>query len=79
VTVSPTFVMTADGLDAIDLMSTATDLFPVFAPITVLLYLGLRRLAPVAVRPYWHLPLLVILAMLDITGFTTVHIPTYLR
>ena len=54
-------------------------LFPVFAPITALLYVGLRRGSPAALRPYWPAALVLLLAALDITGFTTVHIPTYLR
>jgi hypothetical protein len=54
-------------------------LFPVFAPITALLYVGLRRGSPEALRPYWPAALVLLLVALDITGFTTVHIPTYLR
>jgi hypothetical protein len=54
-------------------------LFPAFVPITVLLYIGLRRLAPGAIRQYWPAVLVVSLALLDLTGFTTVHIPTYVR
>jgi hypothetical protein len=54
-------------------------LFPVFAPITVLLYVGLRRWIPRAFRPQWAVALVVLLVALDVTGFTTVHIPTYLR
>ena len=53
-------------------------LFPVFAPITALLYIGLRRLIPRTCHQQWPVALLVVLAMLDVTGFTTVHIPTYI-
>ena len=53
-------------------------LFPVFIPITVLLYVGLRRAVPRTFHRHWPAVLVVILAMLDVTGFTTVHIPTYI-
>jgi len=54
-------------------------LFPVFAPITVLLYVGLKRAVPATFHRQWPIALVLVLATLDITGFTTVHIPTYLR
>jgi hypothetical protein len=54
-------------------------LFPAFVPMTVLLYIGLRRVAPSAIRQYWPAALVVLLALMDLTGFTTVHIPTYVR
>ena len=54
-------------------------LFPVFAPITVLLYVGLQRAVPRRLHQYWPAALVVVLACLDVTGFTTVHIPTYVR
>jgi hypothetical protein len=54
-------------------------LFPAFAPITVLLYIGLKRLVPGTIRQYWPAILVVGLALMDVTGFTTVHIPAYIR
>jgi hypothetical protein len=54
-------------------------LFPAFVPITVVLYIGLRRLVPSAIHRYWPAVLVVLLALMDFTGFTTVHIPTYVR
>ena len=54
-------------------------LFPAFVPITVLLYLGLRRVMSAAFQRHWAQALLVVLVALDVTGITTVHIPVYLR
>jgi hypothetical protein len=53
-------------------------LFPVFAPITVLLYIGLRRMVPHRYEAQWPVAFVVVLMMLDVTGFTTVHLPSYL-
>jgi hypothetical protein len=53
-------------------------LFPVFAPITALLYVGLCRMGR-AWPQQWPVILVLGLAILDVTGFTTVHIPAYLR
>ena len=53
-------------------------LFPVFVPITVLLYVGLRRLVPDRHQAQWPVALVTLLMLLDITGFTTVHMPIYL-
>jgi len=53
-------------------------LFPVFAPITVLIYVGLRRLVPQRYLAEWPAALVTVLLLLDVTGFTTVHMPTYL-
>ena len=52
-------------------------LFPVFVPITVLLYVGLRRLVPRRFEAQWPVALVVLLLMLDVTGFTTVHLQSY--
>jgi hypothetical protein len=52
-------------------------LFPVFVPITVLLYVGLRRMVPPSVESHWTVALVVVLLALDMTGFTTVLIPAY--
>jgi hypothetical protein len=52
-------------------------LFPVFAPITVLLYVGLRRVVPHALRARWPAWLVVALVVLDVTAFTAVHLPVY--
>jgi hypothetical protein len=54
-------------------------LFPVFAPITVLLYVGLRRAVPGTFQRQWPAILVVILAVLDVTGFTTVLVPAYIQ
>ena len=54
-------------------------LFPVFAPITVLLYVGLQRVVPRALHRAWPAILVGILALMDVTGFTTVLIPAYVR
>jgi len=54
-------------------------LFPVFAPITVLLYVGLKRSVPRTFHQHWPVALVLVLAAMDVTGFTTVHIPTYIR
>jgi hypothetical protein len=53
-------------------------LFPVFVPITVLLYVGLKRLVPHRYQAHWPVALVTLLMLLDVTGFTTVHLPTYL-
>jgi hypothetical protein len=53
-------------------------LFPVFVPITVLLYVGLRRLVPQRYDAQWPVALVTLLLLLDVTGFTTVHMPAYL-
>jgi hypothetical protein len=53
-------------------------LFPVFAPITALLYVGLRRMVPRRLEAQWPLVLVTLLMMLDVTGFTTVHMSAYL-
>ena len=53
-------------------------LFPVIAPATALLWLGLTHAAPVRFRPYAAPVLISILAIMDVTGFTTVLIPAYL-
>jgi hypothetical protein len=53
-------------------------LFPVFVPITVLLYVGLKRLVPRRYEPQWPVALVTLLLMLDVTGFTTVHLSSYL-
>jgi hypothetical protein len=53
-------------------------LFPVFVPITVLLYVGLRRLVPRRYGPQVPVALVVVLMTLDVTGFSTVHMPAYL-
>ena len=53
-------------------------LFPVFVPITTLLYVGLRRMGPRRYGAQWALALVVVLMVLDVTGFTTVHMPVYL-
>jgi len=53
-------------------------LFPVFVPITVLLYVGLRRLVPRRYEAQWPVTLAAVLMVLDVTGFTTVHLAAYL-
>lgn len=53
-------------------------LFPVIAPATALLWLGLTHTTPARFRPYAAPVLISILAVLDVTGFTTVLIPVYL-
>jgi hypothetical protein len=53
-------------------------LFPAFVPITVLLYVGLRRVVPRKFEAHWPAALVVLLLMLDVTGFTLVHVPTYI-
>jgi hypothetical protein len=53
-------------------------LFPVFVPITVLLYVGFRRLVPQWLEARWPVALVVVLMMLDVTGFTTVHLQSYI-
>jgi hypothetical protein len=52
-------------------------LFPAFIPITVVLYVGLKRTVPLDLRRYLPALILAVLVLLDVTGFTTVHIPTY--
>jgi hypothetical protein len=54
-------------------------LFPVFAPITVLLYVGLRRAVPGILQRQWPAMLVVILAVMDVTGFTTLLVPAYIQ
>ncbi len=53
-------------------------LFPVIAPATALLWLGLTHVVPVRLRPYAAPVLVAILAIMDVTAFTTVLIPAYL-
>lgn len=53
-------------------------LFPVIAPATALLWLGLTQATPMRFRPYAAPALVSLLAVLDVTGFTTVLIPAYL-
>lgn len=53
-------------------------LFPVIAPATALLWLGLTHATPVRLRPYAAPALISVLAVMDVTGFVTVLIPAYL-
>jgi MFS family permease len=53
-------------------------LFPVIAPATALLWLGLTNAPPVQLRPYAAPALVSVLAVMDVTGFTTVLMPAYL-
>jgi hypothetical protein len=53
-------------------------MFPIIAPATALLWLGLTHATPARVRPYADPVLILILAVMDVTGFTTVLIPAYL-
>lgn len=53
-------------------------LFPVLAPATALLWLGFTRASPAWLRPYAAPALIAILAVMDVTAFTTVLIPAYL-
>ena len=53
-------------------------LFPVIAPATALLWLGLTRLTPARFQRYAPAGVVSVLAILDVTGFTTVLIPAYL-
>ena len=53
-------------------------LFPVIAPATALLWVGLTDVAPVRFKPYAAPLLIAILAVMDVTGFTTLLIPAYL-
>jgi hypothetical protein len=53
-------------------------LFPAFVPITVLLYVGLRHMVPQRYQPQWPVALVLVLMMLDVTGFATVHVRSYL-
>jgi hypothetical protein len=50
----------------------------VFVPITVLLYIGLRHFFPNRYRAQWSVVFVAVLMMLDVTGFATVHLPSYL-
>ena len=52
--------------------------FPVFVPITVVLYVGLRRLVPRRFEPQSLAALVAVLMVLDVTGFATVHLAAYL-
>jgi hypothetical protein len=54
-------------------------LFPVIGPATALLWLGLTQQAvPARLRPYAPPLLIALLALMDVTGVTTVLIPAYL-
>ena len=53
-------------------------LFPVIAPATALLWLGLTHVTPARARPYAGPALIAILAVMDVTGVTTVLMPAYL-
>ena len=53
-------------------------LFPVIAPATALLWMGLTYATPARLRPYAAPALVSLLAVLDVTGFTTVMVPAYL-
>lgn len=53
-------------------------MFSVIAPATALLWLGLTHASPARVKPYAAPALIAILALLDVTGFSTVLIPAYL-
>ena len=53
-------------------------LFPVIAPATALLWLGLTHAAPARVRPYAAPTLIATLAILDAIAFAAVLIPAYL-
>lgn len=52
--------------------------FPVIAPATALLWLGLTHAAPPRVQPYVAPLLIGLLAVMDVTGFATVLVPAYL-
>jgi hypothetical protein len=52
--------------------------FPVIAPATALLWLGLMNAAPSGVRTWAPAAIVAIMAVLDVTGFATVLIPAYL-
>jgi hypothetical protein len=51
--------------------------FPVIAPITVLLYVGLTRCVPASLRQYVPVALVALLAVMDVTGLTMVLMPVY--
>ena len=53
-------------------------LFPVFVPITALLYVGLGRLVPPNYQSQWPVALVAVLLILDVTGFTTVDLQSYI-
>ena len=53
-------------------------LFPVIAPATALLWVGLTHLGPERFRPYAAPCIIAIMAVLDVTGFATVLLPAYL-
>ena len=53
-------------------------LFPVIAPATALLWLGLTHAVPLRFRPYAMPLLMALLAVMDVTAFTSVLIPAYL-
>ena len=52
--------------------------FPVMAPATALLWLGLTYAAPARFQPYAAPALVAVLAIMDVTAFTTVLMPAYL-
>jgi hypothetical protein len=54
-------------------------LFPTYAPLTALMFIGLRHAVPQVLQPQWPAALALVLMALDVTGFTTVHIPTYVH
>jgi hypothetical protein len=54
-------------------------LFPVLIPATVLLWIGLSWMLPAPVRRHAAPLLVVVIAALDVTGFTTVIIPAYIH
>ena len=53
-------------------------LLPVIAPATALLWLGLTHAVPARFRPYAAPALIALLAVMDVTAFTSVLIPAYL-
>ena len=53
-------------------------LFPAFVPITVLLYVGLRRWVPGRYAAQAPAAIVLLLLMLDATAFTTVHLSAYI-
>lgn len=54
-------------------------MFPAFIPITVLLYVGWHRTVAIAFPQHWPALLVVVLVLLDVTGFAMVHIPAYIH
>ena len=54
-------------------------LLPVLGPATVLLWVGITRAVPFRARPYVASGLVATAAVLDLTAFTTVLMPAYLR